>query len=320
MADPKGDVLAELLEQAGLPESSEVETLTGRGFTDEVSVVRFATAAPVVLRRWAEPRKLEFPRAQFFADHKVPAPRLLAANPFGSLVEFVSGCLMGDLIEDGHDSAAAWRAVGEAYRGVHRVSFPSRVAGRLGPEGLVLRPSDPVAVLHELLDNATAGLRRRCPGAVGHLGRLHVVVDRCAGSLRTAPTSLLHGDVNMWNVLVDAKRAVPIDWDLPEVGDPAMEIALLDKHAHLFNSSGLPRAFFEGYGLSAEPNTTLHRVVQTIQWVASDDWDELAAPDLPTELQTRTVGWLDTLQQYLSRLPEHLDRLSELMQDSPSGQ
>lgn len=308
-------MLAELLEQAGLPEPATVEVLTGRGFTDEVSVVGLPGTKPVVLRRWAEARELEFSRACFLADHAVPAPRLLAASRWGTLVEFVGGRLLGDLIEDAQDSATAWRAVGAAYRRVHDVGFPSGLAGRLGPYALVLRPVDPVAGLHELLENATAGLHRRLPEALVHLDALHGFVDRCAPSLRAAATALLHGDVNMWNVLVDTGRAVLIDWDLPEVGDPAMEIALLDKHAHLFNGTGLPDAFFEGYGPSAEPNTALHRIVQTIQWVASDDWDGFASEAaLPTALRTRAQGWLDMLQQYLRALPEHLDRLSGLIE------
>lgn len=311
MSDSRDEVLTELLAQAVLAAPADVVRLTGRGFTDEVSAVRLVDGGRVILRRWSEPRPLEFPRAEFLADHDVPAPRLLAATARGSLVEFVDGALLGDLIESNRDDQSAWRATGAAYRRVHRIGFPPRLTGRLNPDGLQLRPTDPVADLHAQLDNATAGLRQNCPAAIGHLAALHDTVDRCAIPLRTAATGLLHGDVNMWNVLVGAQRAVPIDWDLPEIGDPAKEIALLDKHAHLFNGHGLPTAFFEGYGASTEPNTTLHRIVQTLHWVASDDWIEFAtAPDLPVELRTRAAGWLDTLRRYLHHLPEHLHRLT----------
>jgi hypothetical protein len=46
--------------------------------------------------------------------------------------------------------------------------------------------------------------------------------------------------------LVNRDVAVPIDWDLPEVGDPTMEIALLDKHASLFNRHELPPGVLQG--------------------------------------------------------------------------
>lgn len=159
VSDSRGEVLAELLEQAGLPAPADVEALTGRGFTDEVSSVRLVGGGRVVLRRWPEPRALEFPRARFLADQDVPAPQLLAADARGSLVEFVDGRLLGDLTGDRQDGPSTWRATGAAYRHIHSIAFPSRLAGRLDPAGLVLRPTDPVADIHELLEGAAAGLQ-----------------------------------------------------------------------------------------------------------------------------------------------------------------
>ncbi len=139
-------------------------------------------------------------------------------------------------------------------------------------------------------------------------------MDQSAPSLRGAVTALGHGDINMWNILVDEDRVWLIDWDEPRVGDPAMEVALLDKHASLFNGCGLDQAFFEGYGQPpAEPNTSLHRVVQTLRWVASSDWDSCERQTLSAELHARTHQWLRTLLVYVARLPAHLQRLRSLV-------
>lgn len=285
--------------------------MLGRGFDNDVALVDLVDGDPVVLRRFREPRAPEGPRAAFLDAHQLPAPRLLASAE-ASLVEFVPGRLLGDLIETGDADDVVWRAVGCAYRQVHDVVFPPGLAGELRPDGLVLRPLDPVAELHAQLETAVDGLARRSPATLAHLPRLHQPVDAAAEPLRQAGTALGHGDINMWNVVVEAGRATLIDWDSPRVGDPAMEVALLDKHAALFNhGAGLPVAFFAGYGARTEPNTSVHRVVQTVHWVASDDWDEFAAdPYLPDAVTERALGhWLPALLGYLEHLPMHLDKL-----------
>lgn len=100
-------------------------------------------------------------------------------------------------------------------------------------------------------------------------------------------------------------------------GRPAqteMDVALLDKHAALFNQRGLDPAFFAGYGQApTEPNTSLHRVVQTMLWAASADWAEFAQQDLPPELHARTREWLKTLLAYVAQLPGHIERLRGLL-------
>ena len=120
----------------------------------------------------------------------------------------------------------------------------------------------------------------------------------------------------MWNVIVgdDGDRVWLIDWEEPRVCDPAMELALLDKHASLFNGRGLAPAFFDGYGRAApEPNTSLHRVVQTVSWAASTDWDSFERQDLPADLRRRTHEWLGTLLAYVAELPAHIERLRSLV-------
>jgi hypothetical protein len=308
--------LAALLRDAELPAAESVRRLSGRGFDNEVHVVRLADGRQVVLRRGRRARDPEIARAAFLQAHGVPAPRLLAAHRHASLYEFAPGELLGDLIESGRATDRMWELVGLAYRRVHDVSFPSRLEGEFGPRRLILRPVDPVEQLHTRLKECAPGLRRRCRGALVYLPALHELVDSAAGPLQSATTALLLADDNMWNVIADAEgdRAWLIDWDGPQVGDPAMEVALLDKHASLFNGGGLPAAFFVGYGQPAtEPNTSLHRVIQTVRWAASRDWGELEEQDLPPEQKERARGWLRTLLAYVAQLPDHIERLRSIV-------
>lgn len=116
----------------------------------------------------------------------------------------------------------------------------------------------------------------------------------------------------MWNIIVDGDDVTLIDWDYPRVGDPAMEVALLDKHAALFNGRGLPAAFFAGYGHGpTEPNTSIHRIVQTLAWAASEDWAAFAT--MPPDLSARAAQWHQTLLAYVARLPAHVERLAALI-------
>jgi aminoglycoside phosphotransferase (APT) family kinase protein len=308
-------LLVGLLRKACLPEAVSLRRLTGRGFGDGVYVASLTDGRRVVLRRWRRARAAEGPRAAFLAAHGVPAPRLLAGTAAASLHEFVPGALLGDLIETGRVSGATWRQVGAAFRRLHAVRFPAGLCGEVRPDRIVLRPDDPAGRLHTDLDACVPGLRRRAPDALRHLPALHELVDRAAAPLRAAPTALGHGDVHIWNIIIDGARAWLIDWEEPRVKDPAEEVALLDKHAALFNGRGLDPAFFDGYGHPpAEPNTSLHRVVQTVRWAASGDWDAFARRrDLPAELHERTRQWLGTLLAYVAQLPAHIERVRLLV-------
>src|SRR5579883_2503655 len=227
-------VLPRLLREADLPGAVSIRRLSGRGFDNVIHVALLADGRQVVLRQWREPRPPEQGRALFLAAHGVPAPRLLAGTSDAALYEFVPGALLGDLIEAGRDSVATWRAVGLAFRQVHAVRFPPGLAGDVLPDRLVLFPIDPAAQMHGWLEGCVPGLRRLLPEALPWLTALHAIVDRATPALRHAATSLGHGDINMWNIIVADDRAWLIDWDEPRICDPAMEVALLDKHAALF--------------------------------------------------------------------------------------
>jgi phosphotransferase family enzyme len=315
-------LLEEMLRAAQLPPAVGVESLHGRGFDNEIVVAALGGGRKVVLRRWKRPRPPEAVRAAFLAGQHVPAPAVLATSGEASLQEFVPGVLLGDLIESGNCTPASWRSVGVAFRKVHAVRFPPRVSGSVLPDQVVLMPCDPVEVLHRQAGGAVAGLRRAFPTLATCIDDLHEVIESAGPALRRSKTALGHGDINMWNIVVGPRRTTLIDWDHPRICDPAMEVALLDKHAALFNGEGLHPAFFEGYGRpSREPNTSIHRVVQTLAWAMSVDWQQFQAdPGLPLEIRERTSQWLSMLLVYVERLPEHVDRLRALVSPrSPAG-
>jgi aminoglycoside phosphotransferase (APT) family kinase protein len=309
MSSQPREVLARLLREAGLPAAVSIERLSGRGLDHEIYLAGLSDDSRVVLRCHRPGEALEATRAAFLESHGVPCPRLLAEDSEAGLYEFAPGTLLGDLIETGQCTADHWRAVGAAFQRVHAVRFPSGLAGEVGPGSIVLRPADPVAELHQHLEQCNEGLQLRSPSAISHLPELHRLIDLAAAPLRTATTSLLHGDINMWNIIVSDERALLIDWDQPRVGGPAKDVALLDKHASLFNGQGLDPAFFEAYGHRAEPNTAVYRVVETLFWAASADWEAFATDAFPVEFRIRTQSWLQTLLAYIVDLPAHLDRL-----------
>jgi hypothetical protein len=116
----------------------------------------------------------------------------------------------------------------------------------------------------------------------------------------------------MWNIIVNDNEAVLIDWDVPRIGQSAMEVALLDMHTSLFNGCGLDSAFYSGYGHDpVEPNTSLHRVIQTIFWATSDDWSSFE--QLSVEMYERTQRWLTVLLVHVAQLPAHIQQLRLLV-------
>jgi aminoglycoside phosphotransferase (APT) family kinase protein len=305
-------ILADLLENAGLPAAETTRQLSERGFDHEVHLAQLYDGRYVVLRRRKKRGEPEQVKATFLESHGAPAPRLLAGTGDATLHEFIPGTLLGDLIETRLDTQETWRMVGQALRRVHDVRFPCELVGEVQPNQIVLRPVDPLAAMHAQIEESIPGLRRLAPTTLEHLPALHDVVNRSATSLRTAPTSLLHGDISMWNIIVNDNEAVLIDWDVPRVGESAMEVALLDIHASLFNGRGLDNAFYSGYGRGpAEPNTSLHRVVQTLFWAASDDWTSFEK--LPAESYERTRRWLTVLLAHVGQLATHIQQLYTLV-------
>jgi aminoglycoside phosphotransferase (APT) family kinase protein len=315
-AGPGDELLADLVGAAGLAAVVSSERLTGRGFDHEILAATLTDGGRVVLRRKLEPPFVDDTlRARLLEGLGLPIPARLAGNLQGTLDEFVPGSLLGDLIEAGTCGDAEWRAVGEAFRRVHNVTFPADLRGEVTPGGeVVLRPVDALAEMHGWIDEIAPRLRLAHPRSAQALSRLHDLAGRCAAPLREAKTYLLHGDVNMWNIILGETRATLIDWDEPRVGDAAMQVALLDKHAHLFDGQGLHSAFYEGYGRRpAEPNFSLHRIVQALRWMA-DDWTGwFEGADVPEELRVRTRRWWRSLLAWADDIDDHTTRLEQVV-------
>jgi aminoglycoside phosphotransferase (APT) family kinase protein len=311
MDSPTASTLETLVQAAGLPGVVETFRLVGRGSATEIVAARLADGRRVVLRIRAGDGVPERARASILEMHRLPTPRLLSSVGNASLYEFPSGRTLGDMVELDRDNADDWAKAGQAYRRVHEVVFPRRLDGDVAPDQIVLRPIDPVAEQHAVLRRAADRLAELLPEASQSLPDLHHLIDSAGTWLYAAPTSLLHGDVDLWNTVIDPSGATLVDWDAPMVGDPARELALLDMHASLINGKGLPRAFYNGYGRGPiEPNTTIYRITGTIAWLTSDDWGRY--DDLDPGLRAKTRSWFLTLTQWVSRLPEHVQRLRNL--------
>jgi len=305
------DILEDLVQEAGLPDVTATSRLAGRGLNNQLYAARLADGRQMVLRIRTRGLIPEQTRAQFLQTSGLSVPRLFAASGNASLYAFAPGVTLGDAIEGGAITREDWARVGRAYRQVHEVRFPREVKGTVGPDVITLRPTDPVANLHGVVERSVAGLERLLPETVALVPDLHRLIEDAAPALRDTTTSLLHGDVNMWNILVAPTRATLVDWDEPTIGDPAAELALLHQHASLFNGTGLPRAFFDGYGRGPmEPNTSLHRLVGTIAWLTSDDWVRFERLD--PDLRARTRGWFRGLVAWTERMPEHIERVRTL--------
>lgn len=302
--------LDSLLELAGLPAAQAAQQISGRGFENRIYRVQLVDGQQLILRCYPRERALETARAKFLEQFDLPAPKLYACNTQAALFSYISGTLLGDLIESGHADDTVWRAVAQTFRQVHNLRFPQGLAGTITAEGLTLQFADPVEQIHSWIEQAKAGLESRLPEIVPLLPELHRFTDLAAQDLRQDRVSLGHGDINMWNTIVNHEGAYLIDWDFPVVTWVTSEIALLDKHTALFNGIGLPEAFFQAYDPQLDRNLLLlYRIVHSLAWLASDDWDEFAESDLPSEQIQRTRKWYDYLLGYTKKLEEQLRML-----------
>ena len=298
-------LLAELIAIADLPAVMATERLSGQGFEHDIHLVRLVDGRRLILRRRAQPGVPDTAWARFLTDHGVPAPALVSANEHASLLAYVPGETLSELFESGRCTDDVWQSVGTAFRQVHAVRFPRGLHGRRSADRLELHIGDPVQALHTRVARAEPTLRRPVPSATDSVDRLHALIDHAAGPLRDAPAALLHGDVNLANIIISAGRTVLIDWDGPQVGDPAQEIAALEEHLYLAGGDALPPAFFQGYGTGkVEPNVSVHRIVGAIGWLAQPDWEDwAAAPDLHPSMKDRAARWHAALVDYVRQHP-----------------
>jgi aminoglycoside phosphotransferase (APT) family kinase protein len=290
-------LLHELVADAGLPSVASAVPITGHGFDHAILLATLADGTRVVLRhRASHPRPLPVVQAQFLADHDVPAPRLLGGNDEATLYEYAPGEMLSTLVAENRMTADAWRSLGTAMRRLHAVRFPNKLQGTLGPDGLTLIPTDPVAKLHEDLTAAEDYLRTHLPEVVAHLPQAHALIDAHADSL-SGPTALLHSDMNPSNIIVGPAETLLIDWGDTRVGDPAGEIAALEEHIYLIDRTPqLPDAFYATYGPRAD-KVDVWRLCGAVGWYASGDFEEFE--QLEPELRSKARQWRTGLADYL---------------------
>jgi aminoglycoside phosphotransferase (APT) family kinase protein len=302
-------LLHELVASAGLPAVVSFRPVRGNGFDHQILHATLADSRQVVLRhRPQEPRPLPLAQARFLAEHDVPAPELLGGDSTATLYEYAPGEMLSALVAERRITDDDWRSAGTAFRRLHGVRFPSKVDGIFEADGLILRPRDPVAALHEQLVSAEPVLKVNLPVVIPHLPRLHDLIDENAEPLRAAPTSLLHWDMNPANIIVGPTQTILIDWGDTRVGDAAKEIAALEEHIYLIDRSPrLPDAFYEAYG-PRPANTAIHRLTGAFSWYTEGNFDgwELEE-DLDPALRRKVDTWRSGLATYLSRLGEHLE-------------
>jgi hypothetical protein len=157
-------VLGELIDAAGLPPVTRTEPVAGHGLDNRLLKAVLADGQVVLLRQSKYKGRPPWPRTAFLAEHQVGAPRLLAANAVGdSLVDFVDGQLLADLVEAGRAAADTWVLVGKAFGKVHAVTFPAPLQGDVGPEAITLAPLGPVRQLLAKIESAKALLAAERP-------------------------------------------------------------------------------------------------------------------------------------------------------------
>lgn len=290
-------LLPELVAAAGLPAVANAAPITGHGFDHVILLATLTDGRRVVLRhRASDPHPLPTLQAQFLADHDVPAPRLLGGNDEATLYEYAPGEMLSTLAAEGRMTNDAWRSLGTAMRRLHAVTFPAKLSGVFGPDGLTLAPADPVAELHETLTAAEEYLRTHLPEVVPHLPHAHALVDAHARSL-SGPTSLLHFDMNPSNIIIGPTETLLIDWGDVHVGDPAAEIAALEEHIYLIDRTAqLPDPFYEAYGPRAD-KVDVWRLCGALGWYAGGDFEEFEA--LEPDLRAKAHRWRSGLASYL---------------------
>lgn len=302
--------LDELVSSASLPPVSSVQALDDRGFDNELLLGVLTDGRQVLLRQNLESASPPLARAAFLSLHQVGAPQLHAANSSGAvLVDFIPGETLAALCRRSPAGDDVWRMVGEAYRRIHAVHFPSGLRGQFGPDRLELEPCDPVELLHSKVNEVELVVRTQRPALTGSLAKLRSRIDARADELRAQQPCLVHSDPNFHNIVVSNERATLIDWDYPAVHYPLEELEALEEHAYLHGIPGLPAAFLAGYGIEvSRPLLRLYRIVGNLG-VLNSEWSEMAAdPRHPANLRSMLAVWDWQLREWLDQIEHHLQQ------------
>lgn len=303
------EALYRLTEAAGLPGVVSAQPIDGDGYglDNLLTKADLEDGRTVVLRQSrvasASPKK----RIEFLHANGITTPALYASDDAGtSLWEYIPGCTLADAVANGSVDAPVWQRTGTTLAEVHAIRFPTLLEGAIEADRLTLRPVDPVEALLGSLARSSAWVEQHRPRLLDALRQVSWLISRHAAELRSEAPSVVHGDINLLNIIVTKESVRLIDWDFPAVKQPLAELSALDEHAYLNGLEGLPPAFFDGYGVPVRRDLLLlYRVVGCIEWLASDDWAEFeATPHLPTAARLRLERWHQRLLDWCDRIPD----------------
>ena len=301
-------VLDQLVRAAGLPAVGSTEPVGGQGdgLDNLLTKATLADGRQVLLRESRVQHADPTQRAAFLEAQEVGAPRLLAANCDGaSLVDFVPGRQLAELVATDQVSDQTWALTGAAFARVHAVRFPAPLQGPVNPGSIVLKPTDPVEQLIADTDRSRPWLAEHQSHALPAVDHLRAFVYARAREVRSEVPSLIHGDANLLNIIVEEHAVTLIDWDFPGVGYPLAELSALDEHVYLSGGEGLPHAFFTGYGRTVPADLLLaYRMVGCFRWLSSGEWERWAVDTtIPTSARRRLRHWHERLVTWAGRTP-----------------
>jgi aminoglycoside phosphotransferase (APT) family kinase protein len=303
------EVLNRLVSAAGLPSVQTTEPVDelAYGLDNKLTKAVLADDREVLLRISSVEQTPPLVRTRLLQAWGVSVPRLYAATDTGAtLWEFVPGRPLGDLVEQASASDRVWHLTGAVFATVHAVRFPAPLQGTLSRSSAVLQPLDPVDQLHVSIADARPWVSRHRPQLLPVLTHLHRFLDRRAGDIRAEQPCLTHGDANLLNVIVGQHAVRLIDWDFPAVRYPLAELSALDEHVYLHGGTGLPPAFFAGYGRHVPAELLLaYRICGCLAWLSSNDWAHWKADvTMPRAARQRLNRWHDRLLTWAAQTPQ----------------
>jgi len=298
-----------LIAAAGLPAATSVQPLDGDGYGLDNRLTRatLADGRGVLLRQSRLPTAPVQKRIEFLRANGITTPELYACDNEGSsLWEYVPGRTLADAVADGTADDAVWRRTGAALAEVHAVRFPASLNGSIGTDSLTLRPVDPVDELRGRMAAAQRWLEQHQPRTLASIEELTRFVSAHASEVRYERPAVVHGDINLFNIIVNDEAVRLIDWDSPAVKQPLRELSALDEHAYLHNLDGLPPSFFDGYAYPVPRHLLLaYRIVGCVGWLASDDWAEWrSTSELHAATRSRLEHWHQLLLDWCDRIPD----------------
>jgi aminoglycoside phosphotransferase (APT) family kinase protein len=313
---------------AGLPTDYRAATAmpTGAaGSSNDHYLVTLSNGSRRVLReyRWPlrdRPDDLRRPELESFVHglirrHGVPAPAVLASvavdGRSASLLEYVDGELMADVLHKGDQAAAdqVWHSLGRTLRRLHSITFPVGTHGRFKGSTLVDQSDSAGAFIHAWALRSARQLTTLRSNLPINLHALEAVLDRVAARLGDAPSALLHFDVHPWNIMVAVQDgryecAALLDWENTRVGDPTWDLML----AEVLTAGprfGPATAFYDGYGaVPSEPNRAACELAFMLYRANT------TASCAVVEERRGDAWWVaDAVEAYVQNLPERLHRL-----------